>query len=1094
MATTDTVRPPLDFAPLIEERTQHFTGREWVFKRIAEWLGDKNGSRVFLLAGGPGTGKTAIAARVVQWHLGNVPSDQFSGLLPGCLASFHFCQAGLDSTLSPLTFVQSLSQTLANRYPVYLTALEKQGPQQFVIHSSVTVQGNVASNSTVTGVNIGHVQISIFGGDARPLFDQMVRRPLQELCNAVPNESIVILVDSLDEALSFHSDTNIAQLLRLVQDFPRQVRFLLTCRSNNERAFDLVGQPTLDLIADAPPGFAEVRAYAAARLADAPEPERSIVVDCVAQSSKGNFLYAYHVLNDLLRPGVALSRAAVNDLPLALEDVYRKFLQREFTASDVRWKDVYRPLLGLIAVARGEGLGKAQLIAITGLAEDTANDVLTTCRQYLIGVETDGPYRIYHQSFRDFLLSDKKFTVYPAERHAQIARYLQDTFGTNWGTCKDEYALRYAPVHWAEAAMLSEAGRVARTQVLIELTHNQKYQRRFDRIVGDIPELKGYLYRAVQVAALNDGNDMVPWLIGACQACVAFQRDYLQVDAVVKLAEEGKVEQAEKRLPLFTDLDEDWQKAARFIIVWLAVERNPTDAQLLSERLVNAGMATAPLPLLSERVRAALSHHPTFAFDSQKPLPLHVVHEFVKRMSGQIFDRELLQAFDGELLGSITTATTGVWIGFLGGDHRDSQREKTKRTGYAAEVDAPTLVNTAREFGPDGTVLVDRYIDAHAGYNYVEYRNRSLWFVLQAVLRFHPEQEWVKRRLRKIMVVALAGGGVDFREILPLTALLCRDVTFKHTARPELDRWRSLALDAAAQLQAKRGADDSWGHHKRRLTGLLELSAMLLNDRSTADSFFKKIQALPGGFAGFQAPAFLRLADALRACRMDRPGLRDEIIEDALRTAHHIQDYRFCARVTARCNALKRWHATPLTSAALADAVQRLAASPGEAEFAADHVVGEGYRYREKDDANILSIEEAQRANTLEQLVDVFQRSAVEFRRLNPNFGLAQTLAPNTPVRVPDPGLAPLLAIHLAARTFADDTLDDERATLLRQLVSVAVINPTALDTLLSYLLMATRPEDEEVLDDIVKEAGPVTFGDIAPPAAQIWPDSAIPA
>ena len=80
----------------------------------------------------------------------------------------------------------------------------------------------------------------------------MVRRPLQEFCDSSPAESIAILVDSLDEALSFNPDTNIAQLLRLVQDFPRQVRFLLTCRSKNQRVFDLVGQPTLDLIADAP--------------------------------------------------------------------------------------------------------------------------------------------------------------------------------------------------------------------------------------------------------------------------------------------------------------------------------------------------------------------------------------------------------------------------------------------------------------------------------------------------------------------------------------------------------------------------------------------------------------------------------------------------------------------------------------------------------------------------------------------------------------------------------------------------------------------------------------------------------------------------
>ena len=426
MATTESPQTSLDFAPLIEERTRQFTGRDWVFKAIGEWLRDKGGPRVFLLAGGLGTGKTAIAALVAQMHLGDVPAGPLSGLSRDFLASFHFCQAGLDSTLSPLTFVQLLSQTLANRYPAYRATLEKQGSQQFVINPVVTVHGNVAAGAQVTGTRIEHVQIEIMGGDARPLFDQMVRRPLQELCANSPNESIAILVDSLDEALSFNPDTNIAQLLRLVQDFPRQVRFLLTSRSNNQRIFDLVGQPTLDLIADAPAGLDEVKTYAVARLAAAPEPQRAAVVESVALKSKGNFLYAYYVLNDLTRPGVDLGSVAVLDLPDALEDVYRKFLQRELASSPTRWNDVYRPLLGLIAVARGDGLTRAQLIGITGLAEDAAMDVLTTCSQYLVGGEAASPYRIYHQSFRDFLVSDEKFTVFPAERHANIARYLQD--------------------------------------------------------------------------------------------------------------------------------------------------------------------------------------------------------------------------------------------------------------------------------------------------------------------------------------------------------------------------------------------------------------------------------------------------------------------------------------------------------------------------------------------------------------------------------------------------------------------------------------------------------------------------------------------
>jgi hypothetical protein len=41
----------------------------------------------------------------------------------------------------------------------------------------------------------------------------------------------------------------------------------------------------------------------------------------------------------------------------------------------------------------------------------------------------------------------------------------------------------------------------------------------------------------------------------------------------------------------------------------------------------------------------------------------------------------------------------------------------------------------------------------------------------------------------------------------------------------------------------------------------------------------------------------------------------------------------------------------------------------------------------------------------------------------------------------------------------------------------------------LSYLLIATQSEDDELFDDI--EAGPIAFSDVVPSTAQIRPDVA---
>ena len=120
----------------------------------------------------------------------------------------------------------------------------------------------------------------------------------------------------------------------------------------------------------------------------------------------------------------------------------------------------------------------------------------------------------------------------------------------------------------------------------------------------------------------------------------------------------------------------------------------------------------------------------------------------------------------------------------------------------------------------------------------------------------------------------------------------------------------------------------------------------------------------------------------------------------------------------------------------------------------------------------MLSVWEAKQANSLDQLADVFQRPVLEFVRLNPTIALRTTIDPDVPVHVPDPGLAPLLACHFAARVLAETSLGLERAGLIRSLLPVALANATAFDTVLAYLLIAADPEDVTVLDVAIAQLG----------------------
>jgi hypothetical protein len=80
--------------------------------------------------------------------------------------------------------------------------------------------------------------------------------------------------------------------------------------------------------------------------------------------------------------------------------------------------------LGLLAVALGAGLSRELLIGAAGIAGSRVDDALRRLGQYFEGRPPDGPLRIYHQSFRDFLASNADYGVYADEAERRLAQRL----------------------------------------------------------------------------------------------------------------------------------------------------------------------------------------------------------------------------------------------------------------------------------------------------------------------------------------------------------------------------------------------------------------------------------------------------------------------------------------------------------------------------------------------------------------------------------------------------------------------------------------------------------------------------------------------
>jgi AAA ATPase domain len=423
----------------LAERTKDFAGRDWVFRRIAQWL-DQEESPLFLLTGEPGTGKSALAARLLQ----------LSQDAAETVAIAWFCRFSSTLTLDPIEFIGALSGQLASTSRTFLDALAAAETQADVRIDVEQVVDVAHPGAAVTGM-----VIQVGGGvSRRAAFARLLLKPFQALLATGWRQRFVVLVDAVDESLDYQpGDGLTAVLADAARELP--LRFLVTSRPD-PRVTGLLGPAAVDLGRDRPDSVSDVLEYASRRLRHVQEPGRSRIARDVARAGDEEFLYARYVLDEILsRPGGADTHVTINDLPAGLDAVYRDFLDRELATDEPAWEQRFRPLLAAVSVARDDGLSADRLSRITGLKQSEVADALKRTLQYLAGAYPSGPFRIYHRSFAEYLTKPGDHEVFAAEANENVARH----YLTRWragGEPLDDYGVANLAGHLAEAGLDDE--------------------------------------------------------------------------------------------------------------------------------------------------------------------------------------------------------------------------------------------------------------------------------------------------------------------------------------------------------------------------------------------------------------------------------------------------------------------------------------------------------------------------------------------------------------------------------------------------------------------------------------------------------------
>jgi WD40 repeat protein len=413
----------------IAAAVEQFSGRRWMLPTVINWWEKEPDHRLLLIIGGPGTGKSTILAWLSGRGPPALPMERDLRWVRGAVKAAYFCQASSRNT-NPQSFATAIADQLSSNVHGFSDVLTKIAAEH-AVNIKGTVNATTITGGVATGVAINQLTLAGLGDELS--FDRYFSHPIKQLYATGYSEPILLLVDSLDEAQTYGGVT-IPTLLSRIDDLPPLVRVIATTR-NDPRIVKLYKSAKIfDLDAQEDSNRHDIEAYAIQRLSttEIPSEERNKFTALLSQRSAGVFLYASLVIDDLLEKAVKrVPTTADYSFPKGLTGLYHDFLSRELGNNERLWFDKYERLLGLIAVAQGEGLTTRQLSDFIG---SDIRAELRTCKQYLAGSLPDGPFRLFHQSFADFLLhSDENhdYHIVAARMHEIIISYYQTVLSFN---------------------------------------------------------------------------------------------------------------------------------------------------------------------------------------------------------------------------------------------------------------------------------------------------------------------------------------------------------------------------------------------------------------------------------------------------------------------------------------------------------------------------------------------------------------------------------------------------------------------------------------------------------------------------------------